>query len=38
MITKRIFEIPIYSISQEKIYEKWDIRNEKKLSEWINAG
>ena len=38
MITKRIFEIPIYSISQEKFYEKWDIRNEKKLSEWINAG
>lgn len=38
MITKRIFEIPIYSMSQEKFCEKWNIRNEKELSEWVNAG
>ena len=38
MITKRIFEMPIYSISQEKFYKKWNIRNEKECSEWTNAG
>lgn len=37
MIRKRIFEIPIYSISEEKFYEKWNIRNEKELSAWTNA-
>lgn len=25
-------------MSQEKFCEKWNIRNEKELSEWVNAG